>query len=109
MNKFECKDNQKDPLSLIYPKYLSRPSSNYQRTSRNLIFTNFLDPAIQPDCIHQASLVYFGKYPMFSKFQNTLYTLNRCGLYLGTNLLSRYNNERGKEKKTLKEFSLKDE
>ena len=50
------------------------------------------------DYICQASSTSFGKSLKFSRFQNTLYTLKRCGLYLGTNLLSRYDNGRGKEK-----------
>ena len=50
------------------------------------------------DYIHQASSTSFGKFLKFSRLQNTLYTLKRCKLYLGTNLLSRYDNGRGKEK-----------
>ena len=34
-----------------------------------------------------------------SNTKNTQYTLKMCGLCLGTNLLSRYNNGRGKEKR----------
>ena len=49
--------------------------------------------------IRQASLVSFGKSPKFPRFQNTLYTLKKCGLCLGTNLLPRYDNERMNEKK----------
>ena len=41
------------------------------------------------------------------KLQNTLYTLNRCGLCLGTNLLSRYNNGKGKEKRLQRDSHLK--
>ena len=37
---------------------------------------------------------------MFPKLQNTLYTLNRCGLCLGTNLVSRYNNGRREGEET---------
>ena len=89
--------------------YLSLPSSNYQRISRSLVFTSYPDPTITPNCIRQASPASFGKSQMLSKFQNILYTLNRCGLYLGTNLLSRYNNGRGEGEETTKVFSLKDE
>ena len=32
---------QKDLPSIIYLKYLSHPSSNYQRTSRNLVFSSY--------------------------------------------------------------------
>ena len=65
----------------------------------SLVFTSFLDPAISPDCIRQALLTSFGKPPNLLKLQNTLYTLKMCGLCLGTNLLSRYDNGRGKEKR----------
>ena len=58
---------------------------------------------------HQASQAYFGKDLMLPKLQNTLYTLNSCGLCLSTNLLLRYNNGRGEGEETTKEFSLKDE
>ena len=88
----------------------SRPSSfSYQRTSRSLVFTNYLDLAILHNCIYQASSPSFGKSQMLFKLQNTLYTLNKCGLCLSTNLLLRYNNEREKGEETKKEFSLKDE
>ena len=89
--------------------YLSPPSSCYQRISWNLVFTSFPDPTIPLDCIHQASPASFGKSQMLPKFQNTLYTLSRCGLCLDTNLLSRYNNGRGEGEETTKVFSLKDE
>ena len=39
----------------------------------------------------------FGKSPKLLKLQNTLYTLKMCELCLDTNLLSMYDNERGKE------------
>jgi len=45
---------------------------------------------------------------MLPKLQNTLCTLNRYDLCLGTNLLSRYNNGRGEGEETAKEFLLKD-
>ena len=106
--KLEYTNNERHS-KLSLPMYLSPPNSCHQRTSQNLVFTSSPDPVILPDCICQALLASFGKSLKLPKLQNTYYTLNRCGLYLGTNLLSRYNNERGKEKKTLKEFSLKDE
>ena len=68
---------QKHPPSLIYPMYLSPPSSSYQQTSRNLVFTSYSDLAILPDCIRQASPTFFGKSQMLPKLQNTFYTLNR--------------------------------
>ena len=80
--------------------YLSPPNSNYQWTSRNFVFTNYPDPAIPLDCICQASPVSFDKFQMLPKFQKTLYTLNKCGLCLSTNLLSRYNKEVEKGKET---------
>ena len=85
---------QKDPPSLIYPKYLRLPSSNYQWTSQSLVFTSYPDPAIRPDCIYQASSASFGNFPKLLKLQNTLYTLNMCGLCFGTNPFSRYDNRR---------------
>ena len=60
--------------------YLNPPSSRYQWTSRSLIFTSYLDPAIPPNYIRQASLTSFGKSQMLSKLQNTLYTWNRCAV-----------------------------
>ena len=48
VNKLEYTNIKK---SLIYTMYLSPPSSCYQWTSRNLVFTSFPDPAISPDCI----------------------------------------------------------
>ena len=36
---------------------------------------------------------------MLHKLQNNLYTLNRCGLCLDTNLLLKYNNRRREEKR----------
>ena len=89
----------KDPPNLVYSMYLSPPNSYYQRTSRSHVLSNFPDLTISPDCIYQASLASFGKSPKLPKLQNTFYTLNRCGLCLGTNLLSRYDNEKGKDKR----------
>ena len=60
------------------------------------------------DCIRQASPASFGKSAKLPKLQNTLYTLKKCGLCLGTNLLSRYDNEKGKEER-LQGFLTKDE
>lgn len=89
----------KDPSNLVYPMFLSLLNSCYQRTSRSLVFTSFLDPAILLDCICQASPSSFGKSPKLPKLQNTLYALKRCGLCLGTNLLSKYDNGRGTKKR----------
>ena len=79
---------------------LSPPSSCYQRTFRSLIFTNFSNLAILPDYIRQASPASFDKSQILPKLQNTLYTLNMCGLCLGINLLSRYDNGRGEGEET---------
>ena len=51
------------------------------------------------DCICKTSPTFFRKSPKLPKLQNTFYTLKMCGLCLGTNLLSRYDNGRGKEKR----------
>ena len=45
----------KDLPSLIYPMYLSPPSSCYQLTLLSLVFSSFSDHAIQLDCIHQTN------------------------------------------------------
>ena len=86
-------------IPLTYPMYLSLLSFYYQWTSWSYIFSSFLDPAILPDCIRQASPASFSKSPKLQKLQNTLYTLNRCGLCLDTNLFSMYDNGRGKNKR----------
>ena len=85
--------------------YLNPPSSYSNKASQNRVLSSFSDPAIRP--IASAKLTSFF-WQISKTFQalNTLYTLNRCGLCLGTNLLSRYDNGRGKEKK-LKYFSLR--
>ena len=38
----------RDPLSLIYPMYLSPPSSYSNKVSRNRVLSSFPDPAIRP-------------------------------------------------------------
>ena len=96
-------------MAYHYTLYLSTPSSNYQRTYWSLVFTSYPNPAIPPDYIHQTLLAFFGKSQMLPMHQNTLYTLNRCGLYLGTNLLSSYDNKKGEGEEIAKVFSLKDE
>ena len=65
--------------------YLSPPNSCYQWTSRSLVFTNFPNPAILPDCICQTSPTSFRKFPKLTKLQNTLHTLKGVGLCLDTN------------------------
>ena len=97
-------------------KKSSKPSlPNVLEPSKLLLPTDFSELCLfqfsksrnTPNCIRQASLVSFGKSPKLPKLQNTLYTLKKCGLCLGTNLLSRYDNERRKEKK-LQWFFTKD-
>jgi len=109
VNKLEYTNIKRTLQNLIYPMYLSPPRSSYQQTSRSIVFISYLDLAILPDCIRQVSPASFNKSQILPKFQNTLYTLNRCRLCLGTNLISRYNNERGEGEETTKEFSLKNE
>jgi len=53
VNKVGVQRHQKDPQSLIYPKYLNPPSSNSQWTPLSHVFTSYLDPAISSNCIHQ--------------------------------------------------------
>ena len=91
----------RDPLNLIYLMHLSPPSSYSNKAFRNHVLSSFPDLAIRliSDCIRQALLAFFGKSPKLPKLQNTLYTLKRCGLCLSTNLLSRYDNGRGNEKR----------
>ena len=97
-------------------KRASKPSlPNVLEPSKLLLPTDFSESYLHqlsgshnmPDCIRQALLASFGKSPKLPKLQNTLYTLNRCGLCLGTNLFSRYDNGRGKEKR-LEWFLTKD-
>ena len=75
------------PSKLLLPTYFSESCLLQLSESHNM-----------PNCIHQASSASFGKSPMLPKLQNTFYTLNMCGLCLDTNLLSRYDNGKGKEK-----------
>ena len=77
-----------EPSKLLLPTDLMKPCLLQLSGSRNT-----------PDFIRQDSLASFSKSPKLPKLQNTLYTLKMCGLCLGTNLLSRYDNGRGKEKR----------
>ena len=96
--KLECTNNKRpskpsllhvlEPSKLLLPTDFSESCLLQLSGSRNT-----------PDCIRQASPASFGKSPKLPKFQNTLYTLKMCGLCLGTNLLSRYDNGKGKEKR----------
>ena len=98
VNKLEYTNNKRpfkpslpnilEPSKLLLPTDFSESYLHKLSKSRNTI-----------DCIHQASPASFGKSQKLPKLQNTLYTLKMCGLCLGTNLLSRYDNGRGKEKR----------
>ena len=100
--------HQRIKLEYINNKRPSKPSlPNVLEPSKFLLPTDFLESCLLQlsrsrnalDYIRQASLASFGESPKLPKLQNTLYTLNMCGLCLGTNLLSRYGNKRGKEKR----------
>ena len=78
VNKLEFTNNKRP----------SKPSlPNVLEPSRLMLLTDFLESCFHqlfgsrntPDCIRQASLASFGKSLKLPKFQNTLYTLNRCG------------------------------
>ena len=99
--------HQRIKLEYTNNKRLFNPSlPNVLKPSKLLLPTDFLELCLLQlsgsrntlDCICQNSLASFGKSPKLPKLQNIFYTLNRCGLYLGTNLLSRYDNRRRNEK-----------
>ena len=77
-----------EPTKLLLLTDLTKPCPLQLSGSRNTL-----------DCIRQTLQASFGKSPKLPKLQNTLYTLKMCRLCLGTDLLSRYNNGRGKEKR----------
>ena len=79
--------NAPKPSNLLLQQGFSKPCLVYLFGSCNM-----------PDCLRQASPASFGKSPNLPKLQSTLYTLKMYELCLGTNLLSRYDNGRGKEK-----------
>ena len=89
----------RDPPSLIYPMYLSPPSSYSNKASRNRVLSSFSNSTIRPIAAAKPHWLLFDKSPKLPKLQNTLYTLKMCELCLGTNLLSMYDNGRGKEKR----------
>ena len=80
----------KDPLNLVYPIYLSPPNSCYQRTSRNLIFTSYPNPAIWLIAFTKPHWLLLANPQNFPNFK-TLFTL-RLGVscvvetYLGFSL-----------------------
>ena len=65
----------KDPPSLIYPLYLSPPSSYSNKTSQNRVLSSFPDPAIHLIASAKSRLL-----PMLpSSTKSSLDTLKRCG------------------------------
>ena len=86
----------KDPPSLIYSMYLSPLSSYSNKATRNHVLSSSPDPATS-SMLHPPTLASSNASQQHQK--NTHYTLKRYGLCLGTNLLSRYHNGRGKEKR----------
>lgn len=85
----------RDPPNLIYPLYLSPPSSTLTRLLGIVSCLALRIPQQAPCCICHPWLL-----PMLpSNSKNTHYTLKICGLCFGTNLLSMYDNGRGKEKR----------
>ena len=100
--------HQRIKLEYTNNKIPSKPSlPNVLEPSKLLLPTDFSESCLlqlsgfrnTPDCICQASSASFGKSLKLPKFQNTLYTLKKCGLCLDTNLISMYDNGRGKEKR----------
>ena len=101
-----------------YAPYMPFSRETFSRTSRELV-VKFTDLQLSLS-LHQlntnwfsptdfhAAPTSFGKSLKFLKLQNTLYTLNRCELCLGTNLLLRYDNGWEMEKR-LQWFFIKDE
>ena len=69
----------RDPLSLIYPLYLSPPSSYSNSASRNHVLPSSLDPAISSIASTKAQLL-----PMLpNSTKSSLDTLKGCGKCLG--------------------------
>ena len=100
--------HQRIKLEYANNKRPSKPSlPNVLEPSKLLLSTDFSESCLlqlyrsrnTPDCIRQASPASFGKSSKLPNLQNTLYILKRYGLCLGTNLLSRYDNGRRKEKR----------
>ena len=100
--------HQRIKMEYTNKEKLSKPSlPNILKPSKLLLPTDFSESCLLQlsrsrnmlDCIRQASLAFFSKSPKLPKFQNTFYTLKMCGLCLGTNLLLRYDNGRGKKKR----------
>ena len=69
----------KDPPSLIYPLYLSPPSSYSNKTSQNRVLSSSPDPAIHPIASAKSWLL-----PMLpNNTKSSLDTLKMCGKCLG--------------------------
>ena len=102
------KGYQRDPQNLIYSNFLSSPSSNYQWTSRNLIFTSFLDPTILLDCTAKPHHFNLAKLQCFPMNQDTLNTLFVCRFCLGKISSQGLTMGEGR-RRDYKDFTLKDE
>ena len=70
---------KRDPPSIIYPLYLSPPSSYYNKASRNRILSSSLDPATS-SMLHLPSLASSNTS---SSTKRSLDTLKGCGKCLG--------------------------
>ena len=85
----------RDPPSLIYLMHLGPSISYSNKASQNCVLYSSSDPAIHLIASTKAWLL-----PMLSSSTKTsLNTLKGCDKCLGTNLLSRYDNGREKEKR----------
>ena len=86
---------ERDPPSLIYPLYLSPPSSYSNKASRNRVLSSSPDPATS-SMLHLPSLASSNASQKLQK--HSLHS-EKVWIVFGTNLLSRYDNGRGKEKR----------
>ena len=90
----------RDPPSLIYPMYLSPPSSYSNKASWNRVLSSFPDPAICPIASAKAWLL-----PMLpSNTKTSLDTQNGCGKCLGYQPLKDLEMERQELRKTTMDY-----
>ena len=92
----------RDPPSLIYPLYLSPPSSYSNKASWNHVLSSSPNPATS-SMLHLPSLVSSNASQQLQK--HSLH-YERCGLCLSTNLLLRYDNGEG-WRRGYNDFSLR--
>ena len=87
----------RNPPSLIYPLYLSPPSSYSNKVSQNRVLSSFPNPATS-SMLHLSSLTSSNTSQQLQK-----HSLHSEKVWIvfgwGTNLFSRYDNGRGKEKR----------